>query len=138
MNLMIIELLLMKLHVHDMYKWECCELYLNWWIVLCCCWFVIEYMFNWCGYCYEVLLLMIHTLGVHNFGFVVWIELLLKVFVKMGWLNELCWNGIRFHVWCVFGSPFWLYEPVNNLWKRIWMLGDQNLGFWVKKGWNPK
>jgi len=29
MNLLIIELLLIKLHVHGMYKWVCCELYLN-------------------------------------------------------------------------------------------------------------
>jgi len=68
--------------------------------------FVDELMFDWCCCCYEVLLLMIHTLGVHNYGFVVSIELLLRVFVKMGWIDELCWNDIWFHVWCVFESSF--------------------------------
>jgi len=38
----------------------------------------------------------------------------------------------------VFLKAFWVYEPVNNLWKWIWVLEDQNLGFWVKKGWNPR
>ena len=126
-NLLIIELLMMKLHVHDMYKWVYCELYSNGWIVLGCCWFVTEYMFNWCCCCYEMLFLMIHTLGIHNFGFVVWIELLLRVFVKMGWFDKLCWNDTWFHVWCVFES----------LWKRIWVLGDQNLDFGMKNGSNP-
>ena len=105
-NLLIIEFLMMKLHVHDMYKWVYCELCSNGWIVLGCWWFVTEYMFNWCFCCYEMLLLTINTLGVHNFGFVIWIELLLKVFVKMGWFDKLCCNGILFHVWCVFESPF--------------------------------
>jgi len=28
---------------------------------------------------------------------------------------------------------FYVHIPVNNLWERIWTLGDQNLGFWVKR-----
>jgi len=32
---------------------------------------------------------------------------------------------------------FDVHEPINNLWERIWMLGDQKLGFGVKNGWNP-
>jgi len=36
-----------------------------------------------------------------------------------------------------FWKPFWVHEPVNNLWKRIGMLGDQNLGFGVKNGSTP-
>jgi len=34
---MIIELLFMKLHVHDMYKWVYYELCSNWWVMICCC-----------------------------------------------------------------------------------------------------
>ena len=96
-------------------------------------WIVVDWCC--CCCCYEVLLLMIHTLGVHNFGFVVWIELLLRVFVKMGWI-VLKWNSIS----CLrcFWKPFWVHEPVNNLWKHIWVLRNQNWKFWVKKGWNPK
>ena len=40
-------------------------------------------MVNWCG-CYEMLLLMIHAMGIHNYGVVVWIELFLKVLWKLG------------------------------------------------------
>jgi len=60
MKLLIIELLMMKLHVHNMWKWVYCELCSNCWIVLCCCWFVVGFMFNWYCCCYEILLLMIH------------------------------------------------------------------------------
>jgi len=101
MKLLIIELLMMKLHVHNMWKWVYCELCSNCWIVLCCCWFVVGFMFNWCCCCcccYEILLLMIHNLGVHNHGFVMWIKLLLMVFAKMNWFGESCWNDICFHV----------------------------------------
>jgi len=31
-------------------------------------------------------------------------------------------------------SVFCVHKPINNLWEQIWMLGDQNLGFWVKNG----
>ena len=128
---------MMKLHVHNMRKWVYCELCSNCWIVLCCCWFVVEFMFDWCCCCYEIMLLMIHNLGVHNYG--LWSE-----------LSCCCWfcgNGL---IWCImlkwqlfsclicFWKPFWVHEPINNLWERIWVLGDQNWGFWVKRGWNPK
>jgi len=65
MNLMIIELLLMKLHVHDMYKWVYCELCSNWWIVLWCCWFVVEYIIVSCGCCLLLLLMSYHGLGMN-------------------------------------------------------------------------
>jgi len=38
----------------------------------CCCWIVDEFMVNWCCRCYEMLLLMIHAMGIHNYGVVVW------------------------------------------------------------------
>jgi len=37
-----------------------------------------------------------------------------------------------------FWKPFWVHILVNKLWKHIWVLGDQNWGFWVKNGKNPK
>jgi len=46
-NLLIIELLMMKLHVHDIYKWVLCEFCSNWWIVILCCWIVVEFMPKW-------------------------------------------------------------------------------------------
>jgi len=104
MNLKIIKLLMSNFICLYIHVYLCFTQ--NWWRMNCCWWIVDEFMFDWCCCCYEVLLLMIHTLGVHNYGFVVWIELLLRVFVKMGWIDELCWNGIWFHVWCVFESPF--------------------------------
>jgi len=34
-------------------------------------------------------------------------------------------------------SVFYVHKPINNRWKQIWMLGNQNLGFWVKNGVKP-
>ena len=82
MKLFIIDLLMMKMYVHNMWKWVYCELCSNCWIVLCCCWFVVGFMFHWCCCCYEILLLMIHDLGAHNHGFLIWIKLLLMVLWK--------------------------------------------------------
>ena len=65
MNLMIIEWLLMKLHVHDMYKWVYCELCLIWWIVLCYCWFIIEFMIMDCDCCLLLLLMSYHSLSMN-------------------------------------------------------------------------
>jgi len=33
--------------------------------------------------------------------------------------------------------PFYVHILVNNIWDEFGQLGDQSLGFWVKKGWNP-
>ena len=93
------DMLMMYIHVNLCFTHKWCRMN-------CCWWIVYEIVFDWCCCCYVVLLLMIHTLGVLNFGFVVWIKLLLRVFVKMGWIDEWCWNDIWFHVWGVFESPF--------------------------------
>ena len=72
MNLKIIKLLMLNFTCLWCIYMYTCVLPINdeeWIVVDWCC----------CCCCYEVLLLMIHTLGVHNFGFVVWIELLLRV-----------------------------------------------------------
>jgi len=33
--------------------------------------------------------------------------------------------------------PFYVLVPINNFLNEFGRLGDQNLDFWVKKGWNP-
>ena len=127
-NLMIIVLMMLNLHAWNVYMVILCVLLKideEW----CgCCWIVDEFMFNRCCYYYEMLLLMICTLGVHNFGFVVWIKLLLKVFIKMGGFDELCWNNIWFHVWCLLKALLSITDDcshkragseleANNYWK---------------------
>jgi len=85
-------------------------------------WIVVdEFMFDCCCCCYEVLLMMIHTLGVHN---------------GLNWRIVLKWYLISY-LMC-FWKPFLVHRPVNNLWKHIWVFEDQNWGFWVKNGKNPK
>jgi len=105
----------------------------------CCCWIVDEFMVNCCCCCcYKLCCWWIDAMSFHNYGIVVWIELLLWVFVKLCGIVELCWNDvlISYSIW--FWVSFYVHIPVNNLWERIWTLGDQNLGFRVKKGWNPR
>jgi len=90
------------------------------------------------------LLLIVVDNPISWLGYELWLKLLymnwvvVEGFVKMGWIGEWCWNNIWFHVWDVFWKPFWVHIPVNKLWKHIWVLGDQNWGFWVKNGKNPK
>ena len=111
---------MMKLHVHNMRKWVYCELCSNCWIVLCCCWFVVEFMFDWCCCCYEIMFLMIHNLGVHNRGFVKWIKLLLLVLWK--WVDLV--NHVEMAI--VFMLNAFL-KPLLSSWKCKQPLG-MNLG----------
>ena len=66
----------------------------------------------------------VNWLVVESFG-----ETLLDCWIMLKW----CFN-FKF---CATLSIFWVHILVNNLWERFRMLGDQNLGFWVKNGWNP-
>ena len=34
--------------------------------------------------------------------------------------------------------PYCVHIPVNNFWDEFGHLEDQNLGFWVKRVWDPK
>ena len=81
-NLMIIKLLIMKLHA---------QLYIYFVFLLkiggvwyCCWWVIDEFIFNWCCCFYEMLLLMIETLGYQNHRVVVWICVVFESFTKMG------------------------------------------------------
>jgi len=102
--------------------------------------FVDEFMVNCCCCCcccYEMLLLMIHTIGVHNHGFVVWIELLLRVFVKMVELMNCVEMTLDFK-FDMFWEPFSVYKPINKLWGRIMVLGESKLGFLGEKWWKTR
>ena len=97
-NLMIIKLLMMNLHAWNVYMWILCILHKIGEIWYCCCWIVDEFKVNWCCCCYEVLVLMIDTMGIHNYEVVVWIELFLKVLWKMGKLMICDGMMFRFQV----------------------------------------
>jgi len=97
-NLMIIKLLMMNLHAWNVYMWILCILHKIGEIWYCCCWIVDEFKVNWCCCCYEVLVLMIDTMGIHNYEVVVWIECFWKFYEK--WVNW--WFVME---WC-FGFKF--------------------------------
>jgi len=67
---------------------------------------VDELMVKWCYCCCEMLLLLIYAMGIHNYEVLVWIELLLRVLVKNGYIDELCWNVVWFQVWYGFDCLF--------------------------------
>jgi hypothetical protein len=136
MKLFIIELLMMKLHVHNMWKWVYCELYSKCWIVLCC-WFVVEFMFIWCCCCYEMLLLMIHKLGVHNHGLVMWFKRLLlflwkwvdlENYVKMTFV-------FMFHVFLKALLSSWTCKQSLETYLGV---GRSKLGILGEKGLEPE
>ena len=52
-------------------------------VMRCCCWWFIPWVFIITDLWYQ-----------------------LSCCVKIGWIDELCWNDIWFHVWCVFESYF--------------------------------
>ena len=137
MKLFIIVVLMMKLHVHNMRKWVYCEFYSNCWVVLCCCWFVVEFMFDWCCCCFEIMLLMIHNLGVHNHGFVKRIKLLLLVLWK--WVDLV--NHVEMTIVCMLNvflkallSSWTCKQPLGtNL-----GIGRSKLGILGEKGLEPE
>ena len=63
-----------------------------------------------------------------------WICVVLEGFhekrVKWWFLLKWCFD-FKFYIVL---TVFYVHKPINNLWEQIWMLGDQNLGFWVKNG----
>jgi len=65
-NLLIIELLMMNFHVHDIYIYIYIYIYMDtWWIMTCCCWIVIVYMIISCGCCWLLLIISYHGLGMN-------------------------------------------------------------------------
>jgi len=81
---------MMKLHAQAIYTCILCVLPKIGEVWYCSCWIVDEFMVNWCCGCYEMLLLMIHSMGIHNYG--VWV--VLESFMKNGWIVDLCWNDV--------------------------------------------
>jgi len=130
-NLMWIKLLMMKLHAQDVYICILCVFTQNWWnimlllmnswlvvvvvaVVRCCCWIVMPWV-------------------------IIIIELAMNLCCSWGFYEKWVKWWIVFK-WCfdfkfyIVLSVFYVHKPINNLWEQIWMLGDQNLGFWVKNG----
>jgi len=77
--------------------------------------------------------------------FMPWVFIITDLWYELSCCWGFCKNGLNWWIvlkWylisCLmcFWKPFWVHEPVNNLWKRIGMLGDQNLGFGVNNGLN--
>jgi len=121
-NLMIIKLLVLNLYAWNVYICIICVLVKNGEVWYCCCWIVNEFMVNWCYCCYEMLLLMIHAMGIHNYGVVMWIELLL-------WKIDILMNCIKMVFDFKFDMvllPFYVHKRIDKLWGRNWILGDQN------------
>ena len=87
---------------------------------------------------------MIHTMGVHNYGFVVWNwVVVVEDFCenRLNWWIMLKWYLIS-SLMC-FWKPFSVQKPINKLWGRITVLGESKLGFFgengeksVRTGWN--
>ena len=103
MKLFIIQLLMMKLHVHNMWKWVCCELCSNCWIVLCCCWFVVEFMFNWCC-CW---------------WFITWVFIIMGLWCELscGWWFLWKWVDLVNHVEMTFVFMFNVFfKALLSLW----------------------
>jgi len=91
-----------------------------------------DFIINCCWCCYRMCCWWIDAMNFHNYGLVMWIGLLLKVLVKLCWIVQLCWNDVLISSFVQLWVSFWVHIPINNLWKLFKMLGDQNLGFWVK------
>ena len=100
---------MIKLHAQVIYIYTHTHIYFVFLLKIgevwyCCWWNVDEFTFNWWCCCYEMLLLMIETLGNHNHRVVVWNCLVLKVLQK--WIKW--WFVME---WC-FGSSFiWIWVP---------------------------
>ena len=74
MNLMIIELLMLNLHAQVIWKWVLCDLCSNWWIMILCCWIVVEFMIMSCGCYYMLLLISFHGLGIDKLSCCCWLS----------------------------------------------------------------
>ena len=79
--------------------------------------------------------------------FIPWVFMISDLWYELNGCWRFCKNGLNWWIvlkWYLiscfmcFWKPFLVDRPINNLWKHIWVLEDQNWGFWVKNGKNPK
>ena len=121
-------MLMMYIHVYLCFTHK-------WWRMNCCWWIVDGIMSDWCCCCHEVLLLMIHTLGVHNYRFVVWIELLrvLRKWVELMNCVEMIF-GFMFDVFLKALLSTW---TCKQLLETDWDVGGSKFGFWGEKWFKP-
>jgi len=97
------------------------ELLMNSWLVIavvvmrCCCWWLMPWVII-------IIELEVNLCCSWRFS---WKMGQMVIFVEM-----MFW----FQVLCSFECLLYVHKPIKNLWEQIWMLGDQNLGFWVENG----
>ena len=133
---------MIKLHAQVIYIYTHTHIYFVFLLKIgevwyCCWWNVDEFTFNWWCCCYEMLLLMIETLGNHNHRVVVWNCLVLKVlqkWIKWWFVMEWCFDSSLIWIWV----PFYVYKRLDKPWEQIWALGIQNWGFRVKMEFYPR
>jgi len=79
--------------------------------------------------------------------FITWVLIIIGLWCELSCCWWFLWKWVDlvnhvemalFSCLMCFWNPFWVHKPVNNLWKHIWVFGNQNWGFWVKKGKNPR
>ena len=72
-----------------------------------------------------------------------WVIIIIELEVNLCCSWRFSWKMgqmVIFLNWCfdfkfyIVLSVFYIHKLINNLWEQIWMLGDQNLGFWLKNG----
>ncbi len=92
-------------------------------LLLLDCWWIHDQL---------VLLLWIHAMGIHNYGICGEIWVVLESFTKNGWIGDLWWSYVFDPSFIWIWVSFYVYKRLDKLWGRIWVLGNQNWGFWVK------
>ena len=83
-NLIIMKLLMMKSLAQDAYIWIIvfwCKVGVKWY---CSCCFVDDFMIYWCCCCYEMLLLWIHAMDIHDYEACDEIWVVVESFMKNG------------------------------------------------------
>jgi len=127
-NLLIIVFLLVKLHAQVVYSRIhvfLCKIGVKWY---CCYCFVDDFMTNWCCCCYEMLLLWIHAMGIHNYEDWGEIWFVLESFTKNGWICDFCCNDVLIQVSYVFEC---LFMSIT-----VWINFGNQFGPWGIKNWD--
>jgi len=99
----------------------------------CGCWIISEFMiicfwccFGTCCWWIDIMSIPICELLLLSKN----CESLVNCWILMKW----CFN-LKFYASLSIFSCIW---PINIIWNEFWVGKYQNLGFWVKRVWNPK
>jgi len=104
----------------------------------CSCWILNGFMIICCCCCFGIGCWWINALGILISGLVMRIVVVVESFVKLCEIVELWWIDVLIFKFCESLSVFSCICPVNIFGTSFGHLKDQNLGFWVKRVWNPK